>query len=549
MDIDAGDAGKTGPTDGASAEPGPPEEARHLQGTAEEIYEATHHDADSQRLHQMGYAQELRRRMGGFSNFAVSFTIISVLSGCLTLYGYGMATGGPVAMVIGWPIVGVLVVLVGLSMAEVCSSFPTAGGLYYWAAKLAPQSGRNGASWSWFTGWFNLLGQVAITAGIDFGAALFSTAFLNLTTGLIATPGHVVIAFAVILVLHGLLNTFGIQVVAFLSDVSVWWHILGVLTIVGVLAVVPTHHQSVSFVFTHFVNDTGLTGLGSVAYVFFIGLLVAQYTFTGYDASAHMSEETHNAAVAGPRGIVSSIVVSLIAGWILLIGVTFAIQNYGAELTSATGVPVAQIFIDSVGRVGGELLLLVAIVAQLFCGMASVTANSRMIYAFSRDGAVPGSTYWHRINPRTGTPTNAIWFSVTFAFILGVPYLWSSVAYGAITSIATIGLYIAYISPIFLRLRAKDRFERGPWHLGKWTYLIGWIATVWVVIICIMFVLPEAYPVTLHDFNYAIVAVAVVLLVSGGWWVLSARHWFTGPKVQGTPDELAAIEMELERVP
>jgi amino acid permease (GABA permease) len=505
--------------------------------------------ADRQRLHEMGYAQELRRRMGGFSNFAVSFTIISILSGCLTLYGFGMAEGGPMAINIGWPIVGILVILVGLSMAEVCSSYPTAGGLYYWAAKLAPQSDRNPAAWSWFCGWFNLLGQVAVTAGIDFGAALFVTAFFNLTTGFSATPHwHVVAIYAGILVLHGILNTFGVRVVALLSDVSVWWHILGVLAIVITLAVVPAHHESASFVFTKFVNNSGFTGWGSAVYIFFIGLLVAQYTFTGYDASAHMTEETRNPAIAGPRGIVMSIIVSLIAGWILLIGVTFAIQHYSAEALSPTGVPPAQIFIDSVGRTGGELLLLIAIVAQLFCGMASVTANSRMIYAFSRDGAVPGSTFWHRINRRTGTPTNSIWFAVVFAFILGLPYIWSPVAYAAVTSIAVIGLYIAYIMPIYLRLKAKDRFEAGPWNLGRKAYAIGWIAVVWVVFICILFVLPQFSPITWSTFNYAIVAVGVVLQFAGGWWFLSAKNWFTGPRVQGSAEELAEIETELERV-
>ena len=132
---------------------------------------ATAHDSDVDTLHRLGYAQELRRRMSGFSNFAVSFTIISILSGCLTLYGFGMNTGGPVDLIWGWLLVGLMVTFVGLAMAEVCSSYPTAGGLYYWAAKLG---GKNGPAWSWFTGWFNLLGQVAVTAGIDFGLALFA---------------------------------------------------------------------------------------------------------------------------------------------------------------------------------------------------------------------------------------------------------------------------------------------------------------------------------------------------------------------------------------
>ena len=144
---------------------------------ADDIAATTTAGEDERRLHELGYAQELMRRMSGFSNFAVSFTIISILSGCLTLYGYGMNTGGPAIIVWGWPIVGLFTLMVGLAMAEVCSSFPTAGGLYYWAAKLAP---RNGPAWSWFTGWFNFLGQVAVTAGIDFGAAFFINAWLNL---------------------------------------------------------------------------------------------------------------------------------------------------------------------------------------------------------------------------------------------------------------------------------------------------------------------------------------------------------------------------------
>jgi amino acid permease (GABA permease) len=476
--------------------------------------------------------------MSTFSNFAVSFTIISILSGCLTLYGYGMSTGGPIDMTIGWPLVGCFVILVGLAMAEVCSSYPTAGGLYYWSAKLG---GKNSAAWSWFTGWFNLLGQVGVTAGIDFGLALFADALLNALFNYPTTPGWIVLIYAVALFLHGLLNTFGVGLVALLNDISVWWHLVGVVVIVGILFLVPSQHQSASFVFTKFVNNTGFS---APFYVFLIGLLLAQYTFTGYDASAHMTEETNNAALAGPRGIVWSIVVSLFAGWLLLIGVTSAIQNYSAEATAVT--PAAQIFIDAVGHNLGLFLLFIVVGAQFYCGMSSVTANSRMIYAFSRDGAVPGSEFWHKINPRTRTPTNSIWFAAVGAFLLGLPYLFSPVAYFAVTSIAVIGLYIAYGIPILLRLLAGEKFQRGPWHLGRWSYIVGWIAVIWIVFIAILFVLPQVAPGnTAKTFNYAPLAVGVVLLYSGGYWFLSAKNWFKGPKVQGTPEELAKIESEL----
>ena len=518
---------------GARAMRQPP--AAHAQATS-----APERTVDEQRLHELGYAQELARTMSGFSNFAVSFTIISILSGCLTLYGYGLNTGGPAVIVWGWPVVGIFTLAVGLAMAEVCSSYPTAGGLYYWSAKLARS---NGPAWSWFTGWFNFLGQVAVTAGIDFGLASFLNAYLDLQFNFASGPGHTVLLFGIVLLLHALLNVRGVKLVSLLNNVSVWWHIVGVLIIVGALAFLPSKHQSVSFVFTKFVNNTGWH---SSFYVVLLGLLLAQYTLTGFDASAHMTEETRDASRAGPRGIVTSIVVSLIAGWILLIGVTFAIENYDGTVNSSTGVPPVQVFIDALGQTGGKLLLLIAIGAQFFCGMSSVTANSRMIYAFSRDGALPGSQLWHRINHRTRTPANAVWLAAGFAFILGVPYLVNATAYAAVTSISVIGLFIAYVIPTLLRIRAGDSFVPGPWHLGRWSRPIGVVAIAWVAFITVLFMLPQTSPVTLKTFNYAPIAVLVVLGFAGIWWLVSARKWFTGPRVQGSPEEIAAAERELE---
>jgi amino acid transporter len=268
-----------------------------------------------------------------------------------------------------------------------------------------------------------------------------------------------------------------------------------------------------------------------------------------------MSEETHDAATSSARGIVYSVVVSVIFGFILLVAMNYGI-NPNTDADGLTGydralgalVPPAQIWIDAVGRTGGLLILLLVIGAQFYCGMSSVTANSRMIYAFSRDGAIPGSSFWHRINKRTRTPTNSIWFAAVGAFILGLPYLFNAVAYYAVTSIAVIGLYIAYITPVFLRLRAGDSFRPGPWQLGRWSRPIGIVATIWVVFIAILFLLPQAVPVNSTTFNYAPVAVGVVILFAGGWYLLSAKKWFKGPKVQGTPEELAAIERDLEIV-
>jgi amino acid permease (GABA permease) len=494
---------------------------------------------DDAELHRLGYPRKLSRRMSAFDNFGVSFTIISILSGCLTLYYFGMGNGGPALITWGWLAVGGMTMLVGLSMGEVCSAFPTSGALYFYSAKLAK---KRGPLASWYTGWLNALGQMAVTAGIDYGAATFIGAFAALQWNFVATQHSVLGIYAAVLVLHGLLNTFGVRLVAILNRVSVWWHLIGVAVIVGVLAFKPAHHQSASFVFTHFVNSSGFGFKGSGLYVAAVGLLMAGYTFTGYDASAHMTEETAGAAVAAPRGIVRSIYVSWIAGFVLLVGITFAIQNYSSEAGAA--VPPAAIFVDAIGLSGGKALLLIAIVAQLFCGMSSVTANSRMLFAFSRDRALPGSGLWYRVNPRTKTPTNAVWLAVAGAFLLALPSWWNSTAYGAVTSIATIGLYLAYIIPVYLRLRQGENFQRGPWHLGAWSKPVGWVAVLWVAFMSVMFLLPQYSPITRHNFNYAPVALGVVLVAATAWWFATARGTYTGPVSYGTPEELAALEAE-----
>jgi amino acid transporter len=250
----------------------------------------------------------------------------------------------------------------------------------------------------------------------------------------------------------------------------------------------------------------------------------------------------------------TSIWVSVVAGLVLMVGLTYAIPyavgstNYVNAANSGITAP-GVLWVASIGRHAAELLILVCLVAQFFCGMASVTANSRMIYAFSRDGAVPGSKYWHRVNKRTRTPTNSIWFAVVGAMILGLPSLYQnkgySVAFFAIVSVSVIGLYISYIIPVLLRRLRGPNFTPGPWQLGKWSPLIGWLAVVWVVIICFPLMLPQFHPAGVNSWNFAPVAVVAVIGFAGIYWLVSARKWFTGPKVQGTAEELAAIEAEL----
>ncbi|MFI0712408.1 amino acid permease [Streptomyces inhibens] len=464
--------------------------------------------------------------MGAFGNFAISFSVISVLSGCMTLYGFGLGTGGPAVMMWGWLGVGLMVMSVGAGLAEVTSAYPTSGALYFQAEQLG------GRRWGWYTGWLNLLGLLGAIAGIDYGAALFTGAFLNLQFGFVPTPGTIMVIYLCILTLHATLNLFGVRFVSILNSISVWWHLCGVALIVGSLAVVPAHHRSAAFVFGAFVNSTGWS---SSVYVVMIGLLLAQYTFCGYDASAHLSEETTNAQVSAARGIMRAIGWSWVAGFVLLAGLTFAIQDYAATRATASGVPPAQIFLDALGAAGAKALLLLVIAAQLFCGNAETAAASRMVFAFSRDGALPGSGLWRRVHPRTGTPRNAVWLSAGSAALLAVPSLYSSTAYAAITSINVIGITPAYAIPIYLRIKHRDRFRPGPWNLGRWGVTVGCTAVAWVAFVTVLFCLPQTRPETgllsLTTFNYAPVALLSVLALAWIWWRIAGKRTYEAPAV------------------
>ncbi|KAK3036717.1 hypothetical protein RJ639_030541 [Escallonia herrerae] len=497
-------------------------------------------DSGHARLNELGYKQELKRDLSVLSNFAFSFAIISVLTGVTTLYNTGLTYGGPVVLIYGWLIAGAFTMFVGLSMAEICSSYPTSGGLYYWSAKLA------GPSWapfaSWLTGWFNIVGQWAVTTSINYSLAQMIQVIILLSTGGKNGGGYeaskyVVICFhGGILLLHAIINSLSISWLSFFGQLAAAWNFVGVFVLMILIPTVATERASAKFVFTHFNTDNG-EGIHNKFYIFVLGLLMSQYTLTGYDASAHMSEETKSADINGPKGIISSIGISIIVGWGYLIGITFAVTDIPYLLSAdndAGGYAIAEVFYQAFksrygSGVGGVICLGVVAVAIFFCGMSSVTSNSRMAYAFSRDGAMPLSSFWHKVNKQE-VPINAVWLSAVIAFCMALTSLGSIVAFEAMVSIATIGLYIAYALPIFFRLTlARKSFIPGPFNLGRYGILVGWIAVVWVATISVLFSLPVSYPITDKNLNYTPVAVGGLLILTVSSWILSGRHWFKGP--------------------
>jgi amino acid transporter len=543
--------------------------AQQAPRTREERIEQDVHD-----LHRLGYAQELFRTMGGFSNFAISFTIISILTGAVILFDYGLAWGGPGASTIGWPLVSVFTLLIAASMAEIASAYPTAGGLYYWSSRMKNKN------WGWWTAWFNLAGQIAIVAGIDFAAASFVNSAIvtpilsnfnivygngSLIFGSTLVSGQL-LTMAVLMVIQLVLNIAGIKIVAMLNDASVWWHIGTVAVIVGALFLISSgkaHADISAFAIQPLDTAGSASPLGfnlgpavgyAVPVAFMFSLLQAQWTFTGYDASAHVAEETVGARLSSAWGVFISVAVSAVVGYIVLFGlvthlppldqimncdptkVALCSQYYGGNAV------VFSTLSYNLGQLGDVLGAAIAIAMSL-CGLASIAAAGRMLFAFSRDGGVPGSSWLRKVSHRYRTPANSIIAIVVFSYILtNAAYIAGSfTAIAIVTAISTIALYWAYGIPIYLGIFGKQEWRGlAVWRLGRYSKLVGSVACLWIVVISFLFLWPTS------GNPYTLLAYAVFLIFLLAYYFVWARRHFKGPVVEVAEGSLTDIELEFE---
>ncbi|AEO59305.1 hypothetical protein MYCTH_2307498 [Thermothelomyces thermophilus ATCC 42464] len=444
-------------------------------------------------------------------------------------------------MSVGWILVSFFTLLVAVSMAEIVSAIPTSGGPYFWAAMLAPPRWSPFAAW--LTGWYNLLGQVAVTTGISFGlAGLIPTAVTVKNPDFTPTPRVTIGIYAAVLLSHALINTLGVRALKYLNNVSIVLHSAGITALcIAVLAKAPAH-QSASFVFGRFHDGTaavegaegaeGWSVRASSVYVAVCGALLSQYTLTGFDASAHLSEETKKASWSAPIGVISSVGFSALFGFFVLMALLFSIQDFAAVLDSRYGQPVLQIFVDVAGEDGALALFTLIMVCVWHCGLFSMTSNSRMMFAFARDGGI--HPFFSKVDDRFRSPTRAVWLAATLSFILALPSLGSEVAFSAATSIATIGLYISYGLPVLIGLICHKSFVamKGPFNLGVLSRPVAAATCLWIGFITVVFCLPTANPVTSQTFNYTAVAVGIVGAFAVGLWVFWAHRWFTGPSAE-----------------
>lgn len=530
-------------------------------------------------LHKLGYAQELFRSMGGFSNFAISFSIISILTGAVILYDYGLAWAGTAAVMIGWPLVTVFVLAIAASMSEIASAYPTAGGLYYWASRMKNKN------WGWWTAWLNLIGQFAIVAGINFAAAAFLNATLitpllsnlgitydNTTAvlGISFLTGQIV-TMGVLMLVELVLNIVGINLVALLNQVSVWWHIVIVAAVVILVFLAGKPDESGLTLFAIQPQDQGGSWNNNLGFVnlqygaavtypaflaFFFSLLQANWTYTGYDASAHVAEETVGARVSSAWGIFLSVAVSAVVGFVFLLALSTHLPDLStlfpavvdeASLPGASqyyfggGVAVIAILEYNLGQIGDLLAAGIAI-AMAFCGLSSVASAGRMLYAFSRDDGLPGSGWLKKVSHRYRTPANSLTAMVVVAwvFTLAAGIVGGGTAIVIVTAVSTIFLYAAYGICIYLGATTTEWLKERVWSLGRWSKAIAWFALFWIVVLMILFSFP-----TSGNISWPFMVVTVLFLVV--YYFASAKQNFKGPQAMGNAAELTEIEREFDK--
>ncbi|EON67913.1 hypothetical protein W97_07410 [Coniosporium apollinis CBS 100218] len=511
--------------------------------SAQQRVMATIQDDDERLLARIGYRQELRREFTKWSTVSYAISILGVLGSVPATFGAPIGSGGPATAVWCWAIGSIMAFCIASSVAELVSAYPTAGGMYFVTKHVVPK--EHVALWAWVVGWCNFLGQAAGVASLAYSISqmVLAAAVMNshYEDGAYSTPLQTVLLAILVLCLFGTICSLTTKL---LHKIILWFAPINILASVSIcvaLLVLTPNKQSATWVFTHVTDGSGW---GSKGFSFLLGFLSVAWVMTDYDATTHMSEETHDAAIRGPVAIRMAVLVSGLVGWMLTITFCFCLTDMDAIIKSPTGLPVAQIFLNAGGRTGGMVMWFFVILVQFFTGCSAMLGNARMAYAFARDEAFPFSGFWSKINRITGTPVNAVWLVVVFCSCLDLIGIGSTSTIVSIFNVTAPALDLSYVAVIFAHRVYEHRvqFIEGPYTLGKWSKPVNAVAITWVVFISVVLFFPPVRPVTGSNMNYAICVAGLIALFSMSWWWAAARKKYTGPRTKDIMDMLPSEE-------
>lgn len=484
--------------------------------------------ADAQ-LAAMGYKAELPRTLSMMSILGMSFAIMAVPFGLSTTMYITLTDGQSVTIIWGWILVSLISLCIAASLAEICAVFPTAGGVYYWSAMLSTKKYAPIASW--ITGWLTLVGNWTVTTSINFsGGQLILSAISLWRDGWAPNQWQTILMFWCVMLVCMLVNIFGGKYLDIINKICIYWTAASVVIIMVTLLAMAGHKRSGEFVFGHY--DASASGW-PVGWAFFVGLLQAAYTLTGYGMVAAMCEEVQQPQREVPRAMVLSVAAAGVTGVIYLVPILFVLPDVKMLLSVTNGQPIGLLFKTVTGSAAGGFGLLFLILGILFfAGVGALTAASRCTYAFARDGAIPGSRVWLKVNNSLDIPLNGLFLSTLVCCLLGLIYFGSSAAFNSFTGVATICLSTSYALPIIISLlRGRKHVKNSPFSLGKFGVAINMVAMFWIGLAVVLFCMPVSLPVKADAMNYASVVFAGFMVISAGWYFVRGRNEFTGPPV------------------
>ncbi|KAL1602597.1 hypothetical protein SLS60_006013 [Paraconiothyrium brasiliense] len=453
-----------------------------------------------------------------------------------TLY-ITLTDGQSVTILWGWVLVSLISLSIAASLAEICAVYPTAGGVYYWSAMLSTRKYAPVASW--VTGWLTLVGNWTVTLSINFsGGQLILSAISLWNEDFVPNQWQTILMFWAVMLVCMLTNIFGAKYLDLINKICIYWTAASVIIILITLLTMADHKRSGEFVFAHY--DASASGWPS-GWAFFVGLLQAAYTLTGYGMVAAMCEEVQNPEREVPKAIVLSVAAAGVTGIIYLIPILFVLPDVQSLLEVANGQPIGLLFKTVTGSAGGGFGLLFLILGILFfAGTGALTAASRCTYAFARDGAIPGSRLWKRVDKRFDIPLWALVLSTVVDCLLGLIYFGSSAAFNSFTGVATICLSTSYGMPILISvLRKRRAVKHSSFSLGRFGYFINIATLCWICLAVVLFCMPVSLPVEPATMNYASVVFAGFAFISLAWYFVRGRKDFKGPPV---PQDVAPGE-------
>ncbi|KIM41913.1 hypothetical protein M413DRAFT_71101 [Hebeloma cylindrosporum] len=487
---------------------------------------------DEQLLASLGYKQEFKRAFTPLEVFGIAFSIIGLLPSMASVLFYAIPNGGGPAMVWGWLVASIFVLFVGIAMAELASAAPTSGGLYFWTYSLASPRWRN--LLCWLVGYSNTIGSIASVASIDWGCAVQVMAAVTIGSGASFEPTSAQLfgVYTGIVLSHAVICCLGTAVLARLQNLYIVLNVLLCLAIIIALPIAtPSEFKnSAKVALWDFYNVNGWPN----GYAFILSFLAPLWTICkscSFDSSVHISEEAANAAVAVPWAIVSAIGVAGVLGWAINVSLAFCMGGDRASLVDSAQ-PMAQIFFQTFGQKPTLAIWSIVVIVQYMMGSSMLLAASRQSFAFSRDSALPFSSWLYSINSYTKTPVNTVWFDAILAIFLGLLAFAGNQAINAVFALSVTGLYFAYAIPIVVRFTGDNDFKPGPFHLGIFSLPVGIIAVLFMAFMGTVFLFPSSPHTNVTDMNYATVVFGGVMVLSLVYYYFpkyGGVYWFKGP--------------------